>query len=433
MRSIALLLLPLLALAGCVQPAADIDAASALPTGELLAAEVGLWLDPQNAPHPAFGWPTLVHPAADEVAPQWWKAIPNAPAVESITGIEQVAGIGADVSSGAGIALFGSLAVVPGFGEESYTVDISDPTAPKVLGVMEGSHRGAAIIAYPDGRLVAVFSAGGTIDIFDITDPTKPELITQIEDPSHKLGVVPGTPIVYNSAQGIYDLTDPAKPVKVGETGHSCHHIFFWNDPAQSKFRALCAGYAETVLWDTTDPRAPTVVSTVPHFHGNPDLPPASVTPVTFSHTALLNDDGTILVVGDEMGGGAAAACAVHAEAAGVSLSTPTGALWFYDVSDETNPKLLGWFSPEAHPISNPTFAGCTAHHGRLVPDPEGRDLLTMAFYGAGVTLIDFSDPANPWLVDQWNDGTNTWEAWHYNGWIFTGDLNRGLDVLQIV
>lgn len=418
-------------MAGCIaQP--DVDLASTTPVDGILASESALWLDPQFAPHPMFGWPTLVHPATGADVPAWWAPIPHAPALERIAGFEHVTQLGSDVPQGAGIALFGSLAVVPGYGQLSYTVDISDPAAPKVLGTMEGSHRGAAIIAYPDGRLVTVFAAGATIDVFDITDPTMPVLLSAIEERSHKLNVVPGTPIVYNSAMGIFDLTDPENPEKVGTTSSSCHHIFFWNDASQEKYRGLCAGYANTVIWDTADPRAPVEVVRVPHFHGNPALPPASVTPVTFSHTALLSADGTILVVGDETGGGAAAACTAHAQAAGVSVSGPLGALWFYDVSDEKNPQLLSWFSPTAHAVTNPIAAGCTAHHGRLVPDPEGRDLMTMGYYGAGVLLVDFTNPMQPMLVDQWNDGANVWEAWHYNGWVFTGDLERGFDVLKL-
>ena len=44
--------------------------------------------------------------------------------------------------------------------------------------------------------------------------------------------------------------------------------------------------------------------------------------------------------------------------------------------------------------------------------------------------LIDFTDPTDPWMIDQWNEHTDTWEAWYYNGYVFTGDLRRGLDVL---
>jgi hypothetical protein len=106
----------------------------------------------------------------------------------------------------------------------------------------------------------------------------------------------------------------------------------------------------------------------------------------------------------------------------------PAGALWFYDVSDETNPILQGWFSP-GQQIPD-LYDTCTAHHGRLLPTP-GQDLLAMAFYGAGVVLIDFTDPTLPVMVDQFNQGTDTWEVWYADGYLFTGDLARGMDVFK--
>ncbi|HUP92589.1 MAG TPA: hypothetical protein VM074_10110 [Solimonas sp.] len=103
--------------------------------------------------------------------------------------------------------------------------------------------------------------------------------------------------------------------------------------------------------------------------------------------------------------------------------------MWFYDLADETQPQLRGWFSALNDPrIKSPTST-CTAHHGRLVPDPK-RDLLAMAYYGAGVILLDFTNPTLPKAVGQFADGSNTWEAWYHQGYIVTGDLKRGLDVL---
>ena len=454
---LALLTIATLAFAGCLQGVTDgTEPSDLLAQSGLLAAPTQLWQDPQNAPHPAFGWPTLSNPAtaADAVSvPAWWAPIPAAEVPASIAGMEHAAAAGDFVEAGAGIALFGSLAVVPGFGAPTAILDISDPAAPALLAEIEGSHRGAAIIAYPDARLVTVLATSREVEVWDITDPAKPEQLPTLEPErgSHKVGVVPGTPIVYNANSDgagsdrmtpngvieIFDLSDPTAPVLVQnfENGYGCHHIYFW--VSEEKQRALCAGIEMTQIFDIADPRAPVIVSEIPVHHGNPALPSTAVVPATFSHFSILNAAGNILIVGDETGGGVAMACGAEA----MGKSTPTGALWFYDVSDEANPRLLTWISPSA-PVSTPDPAagpfgllfsgGCTAHHGRLVPNEEGRDLLAMGYYAAGVVLVDFTDPEAPFIVDQWNDGTNTWEAWYYNGWLFTGDLNRGLDVLKL-
>lgn len=62
--------------------------------------------------------------------------------------------------------------------------------------------------------------------------------------------------------------------------------------------------------------------------------------------------------------------------------------------------------------------------------------MVAMSFYGAGVVLVDFTGidfgrGMLPRVVDQWAQGSDTWETWYYNGYLFTGDLARGLDVLK--
>lgn len=462
MRTLAvgsLLLIPLV-LAGCIDAPEAVDPQSLVGDAGLLSATASLWPDHENEPHPAFGWPTLTHPSTDASVPEWWTPIAPAALPETVSGLEHVAPASEHVSSGGGIALFGRLAIVPGNGAGSAILDITDPAAPKLLSTFEGEHRGAATIAYPDGRLAAIISTGAGIEAWNITDPRNPVMASKVEPETggHKVGVVPGTPIAYNanSAGGattpfgpqgnvpsqaggqteIYDFTDMENPqlVQVFENGYGCHHIFFWIDAASERSRALCAGIEMTQIWDIADPRNPEIIVNVPVHHGNPALPATSVAPVVFSHFAILNEAGDMLIVGDEFMGGLPAECD-GVDTPVRDVSGPLGNLWFYDLKDEKNPKLLGFFSPPPHMVSNPDpTAGCTAHHGRLVPDPAGeRQLIAMAWYGAGVVLVDFTDPMAPSLVDQWNDGTNTWEAWYYNGYVFTGDLNRGLDVLKLV
>jgi hypothetical protein len=291
--------------------------------------------------------------------------------------------------------------------------------------------------------------------------------MTPIKIPSHKVGVIPGTPIVYNAASsgggaidpasqslggrtansgrgftGIYDLTDPMNPklVKNWTNGFACHHVYFWNSGA--KQRGLCAGLEYTQIWDTTNPIDPKVIVSVPVHHGIAGTPSASTmgTPAgafAFSHYAGLSNDGKILLVGDEnMGGGGPPGCVASVNTPQGAVSTPIGALWFYDVSDEKNPKLLGWYSPLNDPRvkSSPT-ASCTAHHGRMVPVP-GKNVIAMSFYGAGVVLIDFTGinfaaGKLPTVLDQYAGGTNVWETWYDQGYLVTGDGARGMEVLS--
>ena len=458
---------------------------SAAATGSLLAGPA-LWDDPQNTPHPMFGWPTLSHPPVGDNVPEYWVPPAARELPDTISGVQHLVRA-EEIPRGAGLAAFGGLIVLPGFGNDSSVMDIRDPSNPIRLGTFGdfgpnfegpaanersagghveletrssglGSDRGAAIIAYPSGRLVTVLSTSSEIESWDITDPTEPRQLPSLQVPnSHKLGVVPGTPIVYNAGSRgggqtgnlmgtdhteIFDLSDPDNPVFVQNfpNGYSCHHVFFWNNLEQNKFRAVCAGVEVTQIWDTADPRNPKVIVTMPVHHGVPGTPGASVLvrvpgviaiAEAFSHSAGLNRTGTILYVGDENGGGGLPpGCVASVPTPAGDVSTPIGAVWFYDISTETNPVLQGWYSASQNQA---TLGGtCTAHHGRLVPDKQGRDLLAMAFYRDGLLLIDFTNPMLPRAVGQFMQNSNTWESWYHNGYIFTGDLSRGLDVLTL-
>ncbi len=467
-RAIALLVLLVAApLAGCIgteDTTDDPNQANNVDAGPLTDV---INRDPQKAAHPSFGFPTINAPTQNLTGevPAWWTPPAAVEVPDTITGLAHETRIADEEERGAGIAIFGSLAIVPGFIDPTSIYDISDPKNPTHLADLEEPPaRDVDTLAFPDGRLFAAFATdAGVVPIFNLTDPTDPEKVATIEPDrgSHNLGFVPGTPILYNSAslgggdgsqvpgQGqegtvIYDLSDPANPEMVTdfENGYSCHDISFFIEPSEGTYRAYCAGLQMTQIWDIQDPRDPEVIVDVPVHHGVAGAPSAGVGSVMFSHLAMTNRDGTILIVGDENGGGVAPACDAHVEGAGMSASGPTGNLWFYDVSDEEDPQLLGWISPTAHYTENPPHddrlteiggaavpAGCTAHFGHLLPE-DGK--LAMAFYGAGVLIIDFSDPQNPIITEQWTDNANLWDVWYYQGYLFTGDLARGMDVFTL-
>jgi hypothetical protein len=444
--AIGLLLAGAVLLGGCIgdeAPGDDAETASVETPRDLLPDEEQAWKDPMTQPHPDFAYPTFT--TVPEDAPDHWQPIATDGLPDTVAGTEHTARAD-DVPTGSGIALFGQLAIVSG--DPTSIVDISDPANPQTLAQIDVSTRDADTIAYPDGTLVAIFAtSSGVLPYYDISDPSDPVQIGSLEPSTttHNVAVLPGTPIVFNSnsagasypngrtadgADGqteIYNLSDPEDPEHVADwqNGYGCHDITFWNDPSQDKYRGYCAGIQMTQIWDVADPTNPEVITNVPVHHGNPDLPSTEVPITFFSHLAMTNQDGTVLIVGDETGGGAAPGC----DGPGYA-----GNLWFYDISDETDPQLMGSYSPSPPALTTATDDNaptCTAHFGRLIPS-EDRDLLAMAFYGAGTVVLDFTDPSNPQVVDQFHQGTNTWDAWYYNGYLFTGDISTGLDVLEL-
>lgn len=444
-----------LALSGCLSDGDDTDNNGG--SGSNTEYETYGVNKPSLNPHPAYGYPTPYNYSGLTVpVPDAW-TFPNGTGLEpGSTGFDLVATTG-NVSAGAGIFVFGHYVLASGNGP-GHIIDIADPENPVKVAAFEQGIRDADLIMHPDGRLTAVMASSGFIHNWDITDPTNPIQLPDLEAGSHNAAVVPGTPIVYNanSAGGatnglvgpeatlgngvgiteIFDVTDPNNPVRLPdfENGYGCHDITF--HITEDRQRAYCAGIEMTQIWDISDPINPEVLVNIPVHHGVAGTPSASVPVTLFSHLAMVNHEGDILIVGDETGGGLANACDVDVTLPGQTVAGPTGNLWFYDVSDELNPVLLSWMNPN-NPILNPTQydltsvppAGCTAHFGRIVGDEE---LMLMSFYGAGIVLVDFSNPSNPIVLDQYMDGTNTWDAWEWQGYVYTGDLAKGVQVFKL-
>jgi len=82
----------------------------------------------------------------------------------------------------------------------------------------------------------------------------------------------------------------------------------------------------------------------------------------------------------------------------------------------------------------------CVAHNGSLIPVP-GRDLMIQSWYQGGVSLFDWTDAAHPREIGFFDrgpvDGTKpgdggTWSAYWYNGYIYSSEIARGLDVFEL-
>jgi hypothetical protein len=83
----------------------------------------------------------------------------------------------------------------------------------------------------------------------------------------------------------------------------------------------------------------------------------------------------------------------------------------------------------------------CVAHNGSLIPIP-GRDVMVQAWYQGGISVFDFTDPANPVEIAFHDRGPvsaermesgGSWSAYWYNGVIVSSEIARGLDVLEVL
>jgi hypothetical protein len=196
---------------------------------------------------------------------------------------------------------------------------------------------------------------------------------------------------------------------------NTCHDITSF--PAKQLVAGACQG--DGVLLDTTDPVNPVRLANVsdPNF--------------SYWHSATFNNDGTKVVFTDEWGGGTSARCRVTDQ-------PEWGADALFDIVDGS----LAFASYYKLPVPQTVQENCVAHNGSIVPVP-GRDILVQAWYQGGLSVIDFTDTANPTEIAYFDRGPiNTpnptglnlgglWSTYWYNGHIFGTEIARGFDVFS--
>lgn len=227
------------------------------------------------------------------------------------------------------------------------------------------------------------------------------------------------------------------------------------------------AGLDSTRIVDVTDAvngRAPRLLATIPNAATAAQGADGQV--IQLSHQSDTSSDGKVLVITDEAGGG------VIETGCNQGPSGKIGAAHFWNIQNLGAPRKLGsWLYPNPGLAVDPllpslaaigrTERGCTIHvfrnggngtagPGAIAAGFDGvsslpsRQLVT-AHYGAGTWWLDFSgpsrsddgvgeDPRSTWgNTLGWNvmPGADTWSAKEYKGFIYTGDMTRGMDVFS--
>jgi hypothetical protein len=76
----------------------------------------------------------------------------------------------------------------------------------------------------------------------------------------------------------------------------------------------------------------------------------------------------------------------------------------------------------------NPLADFCSAHYF----DVDG-STVTYAWYGEGTRFLDISNPANPTQFAYWRpDDGIVWASYMHEGYVYTADRTRGVDVLRL-
>jgi hypothetical protein len=91
-------------------------------------------------------------------------------------------------------------------------------------------------------------------------------------------------------------------------------------------------------------------------------------------------------------------------------------------------------------PAPQTSNENCVAHNGSLIPIP-GRDVMAQGWYQGGVSVFDWTDAAHPVEIAFFDRGpmdstkllgAGSWSAYWYNGYLYSSEIARGLDVFEL-
>ena len=312
--------------------------------------------------------------------------------------------------------------------------DISDLERPRQVGAVQtcrGSHT-HSVVSGPDedGRIV-VYNSGtagireadempGCFDELPGDERTALFRIDVIEipldDPS-EVRIIDSPAVFADPESGVLaglwrggDHGDETQ--ETNQTDH-CHDITVF--PDQAIAAGACSGNG--ILFDISDPRQPQRIDAVVDSG------------FAYWHSATFNNDGTKVIFTDEWGGGSRPRCRAHDP-------VTWGANAIYDIVDGKL-EFRSYFKLPAPQVEQ---ENCVAHNGSIVPVP-GRDLFVQAWYQGGLSIMDFTDSANPVEIAYFDRGPidaeelvvgGYWSSYWYDGQVYATEIVRGLDVFAL-
>jgi len=313
--------------------------------------------------------------------------------------------------------------------------DISDLTRPVQVGAVQtcrGSHT-HSVVAGPteDGKII-VYNSGtssvreeeemeGCIDESPGDYRTALFRIDVIEIPVDDPGKsrIVHSPTVFADPEegvlaGLWRGGDHGDDTQETYQTDQCHDITVF--PELGIAAGACSGNG--IIFDISDPLNPKRMDEVVDEG------------FAYWHSATFNNNGSKVLFTDEWGGGSRPRCRAYDP-------LTWGADAIYDIVDGQ----LEFRSHFKMPAPQVEQENCVAHNGSIVPVP-GRDIFVQAWYQGGISVMDFTDSANPVEIAYFDRGPihaehlitgGYWSAYWYNGRIYATEIIRGLDVLALV
>ena len=227
----------------------------------------------------------------------------------------------------------------------------------------------------------------------------------------------------------------PAPPPPAPTGPRNCHDVTAY--PAMHLLAGACASYG--LLVDISNPLKPVRLDAI------------SDTNFSLWHTAVFSNDGKRVVFTDEWGGGTGPMCQATSmmEMGGNTILT---------ISSTRKYEEHAYFKI---PTAQTAQENCVSHNGGLIPIP-GRDIMVQGWYQGGVSVMDFTDPDHPAELAYFDRGPidspppadsaaaaataagagggrprgtigGSWGAYWWNGRIYSSELDRGFDILELL
>ena len=329
--------------------------------------------------------------------------------------------------------------------------DVSNPSQPRLVKNVQtckGSHTHTVVPSYKDKDIIYIYVSGnqgarpntelaGCKEGTDPADPTNSLFRLDVikVDLEH-----PENAEVVTGAR-IFTGLDPApraagRPARGGgnqmPTGpRNCHDVTAY--PAAKLLAGACASYG--LLVDISNPEKPV------------RLDARSDTNFSLWHTAVFSNDGKKVVFTDEWGGGTSPMCQANS-----MMEMGGNTILSIDAKKKYTQHAYYKINTAQTAEEN-----CVSHNGGLIPVP-GRDIMVQGWYQGGVSVMDFTNSDKPTELAYFDRGPidpapgadvpappaqpggrgmrgtigGSWGAYYWNGYIYSSELDRGFDILEL-
>lgn len=353
--------------------------------------------------------------------------------------------------------------------------DIANPRAPKLIKNVQtckGSHTFTMIPSPTDKNILYLYLSGGSrarpdsevpeLHCKNGTDPADPtnslymlDIVKVPLDHPENSKVIPGARI-FTGLDASPDCRqfcipvnpnaaprggrggrggDPNAPPPLPTGPSNCHDVTAY--PELHLLFGACNNAG--ILVDISNPEHPQRITSIKdtnNFQGR--------------HTAAFSNDGKKLIVTNEWGGGTSPMCQKD-------NMMEQGGNTIFTVSDDK--KTLTQHAYFKLPAAQSAEENCVAHNGMPLPIP-GRDLYVQGWYQGGIDIMDFGNVDHPTEIAYFDRGSidpppgadvplaagataaqdgrsrgttgGSWGAYYWNGYIYSSEIDRGLDILEL-